>query len=235
MLSKPQGIKSLGVCFFLSLGIHVGLGYALWLYGVPRAPNVLGSLLGAKKPGAEIYLQYARVAGAHGQEGAVLKQKPIVFAGGEFPSALSSMENQSLDNGDAPSTEPGATKNQAGWNDIAAPSIYQTGRQSGFLGPPSPSGDPLGKLPPQFDWAMRRQSFQAMLSAQIDFMRLVFPLEQGIDCLVDSFSGSCNYPDQRIIGFLSARFTELRLIDPSVKSMKFVSHGEGYWTYEIKE
>lgn len=235
MLSKPQGIKSLGVCFFFSLGIHVALGYSLWLNYLPKVPNVLGSVLGAKKSGAVIYLRYEKAAGGHVQEVAVLKKKPIVFAGGELSSALSSIDNQLSGNEAAPSAEPGATKNQAGWNDTAAPPIYQTGRQSGFLGPPSPSGDPLGKLPPQFDWAMRRQSFQAMLSAQLDFMRLVFPLEQGIDCLVDSSSGSCNYPDQTVIGFLSARFAELRLIDPSVKSMKFVSHGEGYWTYEIKE
>jgi len=236
MHRKPQVRLSLGVSFFASIAIHVLIVWAVLILFSPTEEKLLGSILGSKKTGIEIYLRQENVFGGALDKYLTESKKLLTSESGELASLLSNEANNSSGNGYAESKNKfGTTLNQWGLSSMPTNMNTPSGRVSGFFGTPMPSGDPMGKLPIQFEWAMRRQTILSMLNSQIDFMRSNFSTEAGISCSVELSKGSCNHPDQRIIGFLSARYAELHLMDPSLKSISFISHGDGYWTYEVSD
>lgn len=110
-----------------------------------------------------------------------------------------------------------------------------SGRQSGFLGPSTPTGSPEGAIPFSVEWAMRRQSALRTIGMQMDFMRQAFVMEEGASCLVGLNQASCNPPNPGLMGFLSSRYNEMRLLDPSLPAMQWRSHGYGQWSFEFQE
>ena len=233
MNSQPRGIDSLGVFLCVSLLAHAGLLMALGLFALPLPTQWLGAILGVKKSGAEVYLRHEQLPLVHGPAD-VGRPKLLHAPGGERSVGSDSPSHLAPSQGDQRSqADFGESKNQIGWNEALLSSIFPSGRQSGFLGQSLPAGDPLGKMPPSFEWDMRRQSVQSLLVSQLDFMRATFQWEEGLTCVVDRSKVSCSPVDAGLSAFLSARFVQLQLIDPSLKSMKFSSHGKGDWTVDI--
>jgi hypothetical protein len=233
MNSQPRGMDSLGAFLCVSLLAHAALLMALGLFALPLPTQWLGAILGAKKSGAEVFLRHEQLPLGHGPAD-VGRPKLLRALGGEWSVGSDSPSHPSPYQGDQRSqAEPGESKNQIGWNEALLSSIFPSGRQSGFLGQSLPAGDPMGKLPPSFEWDMRRQSVQSLLVSQLDYMRTTFQMEEGLTCAVDRFKVSCSPADAGLSAFLSARFAQLHLIDPSLKSMNFSSHGKGDWTVDI--
>ena len=61
MHRKPQVRQSLGVSFFASIAIHVLIVWAVLILFSPTEEKLLGSILGSKKTGIEIYLRQENV------------------------------------------------------------------------------------------------------------------------------------------------------------------------------
>jgi|GEM_PF-2458359 hypothetical protein len=233
MNSQPRGMDSLGAFLCVSLLAHAALLMALGLFALPLPTQWLGAILGAKKSGAEVFLRHEQLPLGLGSRD-VGNPKLLRAPGGEWSVGSESPSHHSPSQGDQRSqAELWEPKNQIGWNEALLSSIFPSGRQSGFLGQSLPAGDPMGKLPPSFEWDMRRQSVQSLLVSQLDYMRTTFQMEEGLTCAVDRFKVSCSPADAGLSAFLSARFAQLHLIDPSLKSMNFSSHGKGDWTVDI--
>ena len=233
MSSQPRGVDSLGAFLCVSLLAHAGLLLAPWFFDMPIHPKWLGAIWGAKKAGVEVFLRHEPLPPGPGPTD-VGHTKLLRAPGGEWSVGSDTPSHHPPSQGDQrPQVELGENQNQIGWNEALLSSIFPSGRQSGFLGQSLPAGDPTGKLPPSFEWDMRRQSVQSLLVSQLDYMRTTFQLEEGLTCAVDRFKVSCSPADAGLSAFLSARFTQLHLIDPSLKSMKFSSHGKGDWTVDI--
>ncbi|NDC60540.1 MAG: hypothetical protein EBZ60_00720 [Betaproteobacteria bacterium] len=233
MNSQPQGLDSLGAFFCVSLMAHAALLLSLWLFALPLPTLWLGAILGAKKSGAEVFLRLERLPHGSGSTD-VGNPKFLLDSGGELPVGFASPSHQKPSQGDQRfQSDLGESNNQNGWNEAMLSSIFPSGRQSGFLGQTLPAGDPMGKLPPSFEWDMRRQSVQSHLVAQLDFMRIAFQMMEGMTCVVDRSKVSCSPADAGLSAFLYERFAQLNLIDPSLKSMTFISYGKGDWTCDI--
>ena len=231
----PQADSGLGAAFFGSVLVHVLFLLALSNAIRPMTPGVLGTLLGGKRQGLEAYLvQSANFSTSPSQD----KNNQAVNPGKN--AAITTVTEESK-TGQGKDIKPGQAvqgidlAGRAGILKVAPGSDQVSGRQSGFLGSPAPAGNPEGMVPLAAEWAMRRQSALRTVGLQLEFMRQAFVDQEGTSCLVQMNSISCNPPNPGLMGFLSARYTEMHLLDPSLPAMLWRSHGYGQWSFELQE
>ena len=145
MHRKPQVRLSLGVSFFASIAIHVLIVWAVLILFSPTEEKLLGSILGSKKTGIEIYLRQENVFGGALDKYLTESKKLLTSESGELASLLSNEANNSSGNGYAESKNKfGTTLNQWGLSSMPTNMNTPSGRVSGFFGTQMPSGDPMG-------------------------------------------------------------------------------------------
>ena len=108
-----------------------------------------------------------------------------------------------------------------------------TGRANSIWGLPSPVGVADGKIPLEAEWALRRQIALNSLEAQLTFMRQFFLLDDDVDCTVRDGQVTCSPENNALSTFLRFRFEEVRMLDPSLSVLRWLSHGSGSWTFEL--
>ena len=189
--------------------------------------------MGSPRKGIQVYMTQASSAGQ-----ANTPDKSQTANQGVEPNIISSKSKGETAQGGDMKPAP----NIQGTNDSGANGVMQplprtdqvSGRQSGFLGPSTPAGTPEGSIPLSVEWAMRRQSALRTIGMQMDFMRQAFVMEEGSTCLVGLNQASCNPPNPGLMGFLSSRYNEMHLLDPSLPAMQWRSHGYGQWSFEFQ-
>jgi hypothetical protein len=189
--------------------------------------------MGSPRKGLQVYMTQASSAG----QANTPDKSPTANQGVE-PNIISSKSKDETAQGGDMKPAP----NIQGTNDSGANGVMQplprtdqvSGRQSGFLGPSTPAGTPEGSIPLSVEWAMRRQSALRTIGMQMDFMRQAFVMEEGSTCLVGLNQASCNPPNPGLMGFLSSRYNEMHLLDPSLPAMQWRSHGYGQWSFEFQ-
>ena len=240
-----QGPIGLGVAFFVSVFLH-GIALQALSADVSTKPTeILGNLLGSAHKGMVVYAVQSASVGesTNSEKSAAIASAPVKLVRQKIASSALVARPQ-----DAPAVEVqgGLSKpaesiqglNFGSRNGFMQPifSVDQTsGRESGFLGPATPAGAPEGAVPLSAQWAMRRQAALSSVGAQLHFMFQTFALDEGTTCLVGPASATCNPSNEGLLVFLSSRYAEMHLLDPSLPPMLWRSHGYGQWSFDLHQ
>ena len=192
-----------------------------------------GSLLGASRPGVEVYLVQSTSSGGLKDSALSSKSMPEPDSG---RTGLNPIEPQKKTHQAHKPAPDMAGIEFTGVNGVLQPLPHlatQSARQSGFLGLPVPSGQVEGFVNLEMEWAMRRQAALRVISAQADFLRLNFNFPESASCAVGLERTICSSNKNGLAEMLSTLYQETHAIDPSLPTMIWNTSGYGSWFYEL--
>jgi hypothetical protein len=217
-----------------SVLIHLGFLIALSLSHQSKSKTTWGSVLGASRPGLEVYLLQTS------RDGMLEKDTPsmmAVSAKDQTTTQAPLLKEQTVQ---TPQKSAGSEEvrgiQYTGVNGVLQPLPHiatSSARQSGFLGLPLPSGDVQGVVSVEMEWAMRRQAALSMIGTQTQFMRQAFPSYPEVRCVVGLEHTSCHPEGQGLAEMLSALYLEAHRMDPSLPPMVWENQGHGAWVYAL--
>ncbi len=234
------------MAFFMSVALHGFFLLALSYKPPVQKPEKFGALMGKTQKGFEVFISRPASAGPEAV------QDPSPSPAPSLPSSIApelsspavnaltgpeSAEERSSDTESKTALPPrdfaeGQTKN--GPSPIPPSPDLPVGRKKGFLGSAQPAGNPYAAVPLAADFAMRRQAALSNIGPLLGFMGQMFPANEGVVCTTRPGLVECSNNDAPgLMGFLSTRYAEAHLIDPSLPAMRWRGHGQGRWSFEL--
>lgn len=232
----PLGPSGLGVAFFASLVLHAFFLLALSHSPPPPAVEQFGAAIGKAQKGFEVFLTQSASAGREATQERSAQEAPSPHI--KTLTAPQSPEKISADAEPKPAPTVlgiAMAEKTTGISQALILPPQPSGRKKGFLGMAKPAGNPDAAMPLAAEWAMRRQAALSNIGPVLAFMRNMYAVNEGVSCTTRQSLVECSNNDPGLMGFLSARYAEAHLIDPSLPAMVWRGHGHGYWSFELQQ